>query len=98
MAMRIWDLIYLSLMGLRMLAPWDVPLYGAKRRVAKPAPAEPAWIGMIYSVPMGMIGFDEGSWDPAASREAPSSQNQRTKQVPKARTTRLSPSLHKLGE
>jgi len=43
----------------------------------------------------GMIGLDEGGWDPAASREAPSSQNQRKKQVPKARTTRPFLSLHK---
>ena len=58
---------------------------------------EPGWIDMIYWKVTGMIGLDEGSWDPAASREAPNSQNQRTKQVPKARTTRLSPSLHKRG-
>jgi len=42
-----------------------------------------------------MIGFDEDGWNRAASREAPNSQNQRKKQVPKAQTMRLFRSLRK---
>ena len=45
--------------------------------------------GDMLESSQGMIGFDEGGWNRAASREAPISLNQRNKQVPIAQTSRL---------
>jgi hypothetical protein len=44
-----------------------------------------------------MIGFDGRGWSRIASREAPTSRNQRKKQVPIARTMLLCPSLPSEG-
>jgi hypothetical protein len=48
---------------------------------------------LLYNhIAMGMTGFDGRGWSQIASREAPTSRNQRKKQVPIAQTFPLCPS------